>query len=293
LSELLDVDDDDDDDADGPPPGSRAHSNARATLALVASIVATFLVYKLPQELSWPLVLLSTLAHELGHGIAAILVGGKFESLLISPDASGLARATASPGLKAAIVAAGGLVGPACAAALLFVLARRDTLARVGLLVLGAALLACVPLVLVGTYGQVFVSVVALVLLLLGVKAPAWLARLSLAFVAVQLSLSVYSRGDYLFTPVAHTATGDFPSDVANIAANLGLPYWLWGGLCGLFSVIVLLLGARLFLRGVAWWKEEEPAKARAPEPAREPEKLDPLAEIERIVKGQAKRDRA
>jgi hypothetical protein len=76
-------------------------------------------------------------------------------------------------------------------------------------------------------------------------------SQLALVFLAVQLSLSVYSRGDYLFTDVARMSGGDMPSDVANMASALFLPYWFWGALCGALSVVVLCVGATLFLRGV------------------------------------------
>jgi membrane-associated phospholipid phosphatase len=70
-----------------------------------------------------------------------------------------------------------------------------------------------------------------------------------LVFLAVQLSLSVFSRGDYLFSEVARTGSGDFPSDVANMADALFLPYWFWGATCGAFSVAVLVVGLWAFLR--------------------------------------------
>jgi membrane-associated phospholipid phosphatase len=76
-------------------------------------------------------------------------------------------------------------------------------------------------------------------------------------FLAVQLALSVFSRGDYLFTDVARTGEGTFPSDVANMSSALFLPYWFWGALCGAFSVAVLALGLRAYLGVVA----AEPAK--------------------------------
>jgi len=37
------------------------------------------------------------------------------------------------------------------------------------------------------------------------------------------------------------------PSDVAQMAENLFLPYWFWGAVCGLFAVAVLVLGLRAF----------------------------------------------
>ena len=63
-------------------------SHRRARAALFMSVVGTIALYWLPmgQTLAYPLVLLSTLAHELGHGIAALLVGGGFESFVLYAD---------------------------------------------------------------------------------------------------------------------------------------------------------------------------------------------------------------
>jgi hypothetical protein len=65
-------------------------------------------------------------------------------------------------------------------------------------------------------------------------------------FWATQLGLSVFSRADSLFAPVAHTSAWVMPSDVARIAEALWLPYWIQGGLCAVFSVLVLGLRANL-----------------------------------------------
>ena len=85
--------------------------------------------------------------------------------------------------------------------------------------------------------------------LLVAWKTSPRFSQAALAFVAVQLALSVYSRGDYLFTDVAQTATGPQPSDVANMSEALFLPFWFWGALCGLFSVAVVGLGLWAFWR--------------------------------------------
>jgi membrane-associated phospholipid phosphatase len=96
-----------------------------------------------------------------------------------------------------------------------------------------------------------WLTVGAFAALFLGValKAGAEAARTVLVFLSVQLSLTVFSRGGYLFTPSAQTANGVMPSDVANMATALFLPYWFWGAVCGAFSVAVLIIGARSYLR--------------------------------------------
>jgi len=219
---------------------------------LVASVVVTAVLYLVPflRFLAWPFVLVSTVVHELGHGLAAILVGGRFEALLMWSDGSGMASWSALVGrVGHAVIAAGGLVGPAIAAAALFVAGRSRRGSRVALVVGGAGLL-LVDLLLVRTwFGFFFVAVLGLSLLGLGLKAADWLAQATVVFLGTQLALSVFSRADYLFTPVARTADGTSPSDVAHIAEALVLPYWFWGACCGLLSVAVLVWGLVLYLR--------------------------------------------
>ena len=46
--------------------------------------------------LLYPFTILTTWFHEMGHGIAAILMGERFDHLLIFPDGSGLAMSEVS-----------------------------------------------------------------------------------------------------------------------------------------------------------------------------------------------------
>ena len=224
--------------------------NRRLT-AVAGSAVATALLYALPfgRTLAWPLVLISTLAHELGHGLAAFLLGGRFESLVINLDGSGLARSSGAFGrLATATVAGAGLIGPAVAAFLLLVLGRRDRRAGLALGVLGAALLALAFLRVRNAFGFWFVVLIGGALLLVAIRAVA-MAQTVIVLLAVQLGLSVFSRSDYLFTRTALTASGPHPSDVALMADALFLPYWFWGALCGSLSVALLAWGTAIFFR--------------------------------------------
>lgn len=219
---------------------------------LLVSVAATILFWAVPygRYVGYPLMLLSTLVHELGHGVAGVLVGGSFESFEMWSNGSGVAHVTGYDGRVArAIVSAGGLVGPACAAALGFFMARGERRSRGMLLTLGVLLLLADVLIVRSLFGLFFVTAFALTLLWVGTRASGWGSQLTLLFLSIQLSLSVFSRGDYLFTDKAHTGGGVFPSDVANMASALLLPYWFWGALCGAFSVTVLAIGAWAFLR--------------------------------------------
>ena len=224
----------------------------RARLVLFVSLVATVIVYVIEplRALAYPLLLLSTLAHELGHGLAAMLSGGRFHQLVMHFDGSGVAQWSGPPSrLRLAFVAAGGLVGPAFAASFGFLLGRRARTARQALGITAILLAVALLLVVRGVAGMLFVAVLAVFLGIIARAASDEIAQLILVFFSVQLALSVFSRGDYLFTPVALTAQGAMPSDVGQMASALFLPYWFWGFVCGAISVVVLILGLRAYWR--------------------------------------------
>ena len=219
---------------------------------LVISVVITILLYTtgpIGQRIGYPLILLSTLAHEMGHGIAALFVGGQFESFQMWADGSGIAKTQYSGRLASAFVSAGGLCGPAIVAALFFALSNKQKWARASLAVVGIALLVADILLVRSFFGFFFVGLLGALFLWIAVKGPVWSSEFTLVFVAVQLALSVFSRGDYLFTPVAHTSGGELPSDVAQMSNALFLPYWFWGAVCGAFSIAILGWGLLFFFK--------------------------------------------
>jgi hypothetical protein len=227
-------------------------SRARLTLLLSVAITAALYVIPYGHTIAYPLLLISTLVHELGHGLAAVVVGGEFERFVMWSDGSGHAISSgAFSGLESAFIAAGGLVGPALGAVFCLIFARRPRTARYCMAAIGMLLALAELLVVRNLFGLFFVGAFAAACLFLAFRAGSQLVQLALVFLGVQLALSVYSRSDYLFTSVAQTAGGAAPSDAQAIADAIGIgPYWFWGGLCGAFSVAVLLVGGWHFLRG-------------------------------------------
>ena len=223
----------------------------RARWFLLGSVLVTGALYAVPYGwyVAYPLVLLSTYVHEIAHGVAATLVGGQFDFLVIHADGSGLASISVnSSRFAVAFVAGAGLVGPAVGGAALLMLAARPTLARVGLGMI--TLLSAVALIWVvrGIFGWFFVAVLTAGCGAAARRGTAQFAQAVVGFIGVQLALSVFSRADYLFTEVASTGSGSHPSDVANMAGALWLPYWFWGGLCALLSLTALASGGWVFL---------------------------------------------
>lgn len=235
-------------------PNAIAPINAKTMVwTLVGSIVLTLLLYYVipyGHFIAYPLTLFSTWAHEMGHGVAAELVGGEFARFEMWSDGSGVAYSRIpDSGLNRAFTAFGGLVGPAIASLALFVLASKPRLARVGLGLLAFACLLSVVLVVRNVFGVVFVSSFGLIFAAMAYYGNDRVAHFGLVFMAVQLALAVFSRADYLFTDVAQTSAGAHPSDVAQISEALIGPYWFWGGLIALLSAGIIALGLWLFYR--------------------------------------------
>lgn len=223
----------------------------RARSVLMISAIATLALYVIPfgDFIAYPLLLISTVFHELGHGFTALLVGGGFSKLEIYANGGGLAYTTEHGGAASAAVIAGGLVGPAIGAMLCFVAARRPLAARISLAAIGAVLVAAEILYVRTAFGLVFVAALAAVCLGIAARAKTQTSQLALGFLAVQLALSVFSRGGYLFTKTAG-GLGDNVSDVAQMAEVLGGTYWMWGLVCGAISIVCLVAGGWLMVRG-------------------------------------------
>ncbi len=197
----------------------------------------------------YPFTLLATYAHEMGHGLTALLLGGRFHSLVLFPDGSGVARHAIAPGPASALVAAGGLVGPSVAGAALLVLGRKSGLARVVLFIVGVLMGLSVLLYVRGPFGQSFVGLASLALIVFSRFAPPAVALLGLQFLSVQLCLAVFKDLNYMFSPGGYVGGQLMRSDSAAIAEVLILPYWFWGAVTAAFSFTVLALGLRTALR--------------------------------------------
>jgi len=232
------------------PSPERPPSSARTLL--VASAAATLLLYSVPffgHVLARPLLLLSTLAHEMGHGLTAVFLGGSFQRLAMWANGSGLAEIDIAGfgRVSEGLTLAGGRVGPSVAAAICFFLGRTGRGARACLWGLAALLLLAEILLVRNLFG--FVGLLAAACFLAASRLSLAGAQLAVVFAGVQLALAVFSRADCLFARAAINPSGAFPSDVVQMQRVLLLPYWFWGAACGAFSVAVLLAGLRIYWR--------------------------------------------
>jgi hypothetical protein len=216
--------------------------------ALVVLIVRTFV--PLGGTILYPFTLFATWVHEMGHGITGLLVGGSFDSLEIFGNASGLAHGSVGPGWREALRAAGGLLGPPIVGALILSLGRGPKRAAIVLAVLAAVMLLSVPIWVRSLTGWIAIPIVAVLIGGLAYAGGPIVRTVGAQFLGVLLALDTLSRIDYLFTGSVRVGGADRPSDVAIIAAAIGLHYLIWGALLAAVSLVLLAIGVRL-----AWAK--------------------------------------
>lgn len=226
----------------------------QAGSALGIAIIATLALPWIPflSLIAWPLLQVSTLAHELGHGLGALLLGGEFRSLLLFPDGSGVAAYGGHfSALGLATIAAAGLLGPPLAAWALLLAGRHTQSAHRALAIVALLLVLTVLLWAGNAFTVAFCLLLAALLGFLAWRASPAVSQVVCVFLAVQLALAAFSRADYLFTARADTAHGPMPSDVGQIAMALWLPYWFWGALLAVATVALLALGIWQFARAL------------------------------------------
>jgi len=218
---------------------------------LIAAAIATALLWQLPggDYILYPFTILATWFHEMGHGLMALLLGGQFQKLQIFSNGSGVAtygiRSSLGP-IAPAMVAAAGPMGPPLAGAALILASRSFKTASLSLKILGSFLLFSTFIWVRSWFGLVAIPVLGLIILGIALKAPRWTQGFVIQFLGVQACVSTYHQLDYLFSRSAGSLG---LSDTAQMQRYLLLPYWFWGGLMAIASLVILVQSLRVAYR--------------------------------------------
>ena len=218
----------------------------RSRRLLILSTVAVVLLWQVPYgpQLLYPLTLLATYAHEMGHGLTALITGSEFDQMVLHADGSGMAVWHGNPGrVTTALIAAGGLVGPTFAGIGLLLVSSKPRYATKVLAALSALLFVSVVLWSRNAFGVAFLLAVTATLGMAAKLLPQNAASFLLHFIAATLCLSWFNHLGYLFSAEAVVNGVAMPSDSSVIAQALWLPYWFWGGVVALFSLAVAAWG--------------------------------------------------
>lgn len=218
---------------------------------LIAAAIATIVLWQLPigNYILYPFTILATWFHEMSHGLMALLLGGQFRKLEIFGDGSGVATYAMSLSLAPigpALVAAAGPMGPPIAGSGLILASRSFKTATLSLKILGGFLLLSTLIWVRSLFGLIAIPLLGLIILAIALKAPPWLQGFAIQFLGVQACVSTYHQLDYLFS---YSAGPLGLSDTAQIQQRLLLPYWFWGGLMAIASLVILVQSLRIAYR--------------------------------------------
>ncbi|MDZ8051147.1 MAG: M50 family metallopeptidase [Aulosira sp. ZfuVER01] len=209
---------------------------------LIAAAIATIVLWQVPggDYILYPFTILATWFHEMGHGLMALILGGQFQKLQIFGNGSGVAtyRIASSLGpIGPALVAAAGPMGPPIAGAALILASRSFKAASLSLKILGGFLLLSTLVWVRSLFGIVAIPLLGLIILGISLKAPRWVQGFSIQFLGVQACISTYHQLNYLFS---YSAGPLGISDTAQMERYLFLPYWFWGALMAIASLVIL-----------------------------------------------------
>lgn len=209
------------------------HRQRTGLLAMIAVISVLLWQFEIGRLVLYPFTILATWFHEMGHGIAAMLAGSKFDQLLIFPDGSGVAqswRPTDGWRITDAFIAASGPMGPALAGAALIISSRTRKSTRNALTVLGAALLISTLIWVRSVTGWLVLPALGFGILLIVKRASSSRQQLCIQILGVQACISSWNQIGYLFSSGGMIGGQLHRSDTGAIADALLLPYWFWGG---------------------------------------------------------------
>jgi hypothetical protein len=218
---------------------------------LVGAAIATAILWQFPagDYILYPFTILATWFHEMGHGLMALMLGGDFRKLMIFGNGSGLASYTLGSGfipLGPGLVAAAGPMGPPLAGAALILASRSFKTASLSLKILGGVLLFSTLVWVRSGFGLIAVPLLGIGILGIAFKTSRWVQGFAVQFLGVQACVSTYHQLNYLFS---YRAGALGLSDTAQMQRYLLLPYWFWGGLMAVLSLIILVQSLRVAYR--------------------------------------------
>ncbi len=206
-------------------------SNSHGLLVLIFAALLFLLLSRIPYGhfIQWPFVIVTTFVHEMGHGIAAILSGGKLLNIELYQNASGLARTQTIPGWRQAFIAGGGLVAPAVLGGMFIVAGKSRTASSRVLLIFSLFILLSCVLWLRSGFGLIIMLPMGAGLLLIARKGSAMLQHFVIQFIGVHMLVDTFTRTlRYLFSSSVNVGGAQRHSDSAVIAQHLIGGQFFW-----------------------------------------------------------------
>jgi hypothetical protein len=214
-------------------------------IILISFAITTIVIWQIPggRLILYPFTLLGTWFHEMGHGIAGMILGGNFKTLEINYDGSGLAYITGEiyfGNIGQAIIAAAGAFGPVITGASFIALSRKADISKFILMILSIIILISVVLWLRSWIAILVISAIALIIIFIALNSNEKIKSFTVQFLGFQSCISAYISLDNLFSNYIIINEVSQLSDTAIIEKYLFLPYWFWGLIIIITSIILI-----------------------------------------------------
>lgn len=203
--------------------------------------------------LFYPLTLISTWFHEIGHAVGTWIIGGKVDSIHIYSNLSGVTNSMIPLGtgnIKQAIIAAGGPVMPSIIGSILLLSGRNQISAKLALLLLSGSMFISVVLLGNLSIGMLMIGLIAWGIGYSALKLNEDFLRILTQILGIEGGISIFSTFSYLSSDVSALINGQtFTSDTQFLASLVGSSHFFWA--ITLTAIpIVLMVFALLFSLG-------------------------------------------
>jgi len=218
-----------------------------ARLLLITLLIIFLINVPFLKWVVYPFTIFSTYIHEMCHGIAAVLAGGKIESLRIYPDGSGLAY-TLLPSINGvpkgrAFVASAGYQGTAVVGCLLLLLRRTKRGPRACMVLLGLCMVLSVALLIRNAFGIVAISSLGVLLCVSAWKLPSARMRDLYVSIAVTTALNAITSIESLYGSNFVVNGQASQTDAHSMAEVMGGGRFLWATIWLFMGVLLTLVG--------------------------------------------------
>jgi hypothetical protein len=235
----------------------------RDKILLGACVIMIILMnFDTGRYLLYPFKLFATWVHEMSHGVAAKLTGGKIGVLKIYSDASGscVYYYDGTP-WKRAFISSAGYTGTAFWGCILLLFRRTVLGPTIGTIGFGLAILLSCALYVRNKFGLIALGIEGLFLLLCGWFLPAfWLDHLY-SFLAVTCSMNALIDIKNLYASSQGSVGGQVSaSDADMVSRYWGRDYRFWATCWLVFAIVMTLIGI-FFAKDAKelFWKKNKP----------------------------------
>eukprot|EP00568_Trieres_chinensis_P000274 CAMPEP_0183308524 /NCGR_PEP_ID=MMETSP0160_2-20130417/22309_1 /TAXON_ID=2839 ORGANISM="Odontella Sinensis, Strain Grunow 1884" /NCGR_SAMPLE_ID=MMETSP0160_2 /ASSEMBLY_ACC=CAM_ASM_000250 /LENGTH=267 /DNA_ID=CAMNT_0025472379 /DNA_START=128 /DNA_END=928 /DNA_ORIENTATION=- len=196
-------------------------------LLLITILIVILMNIPFVKWVLYPFTIFSTWIHEMCHGMAALIVGGRIHKLLIFADTSGLAYTSLPPGpSRYAFVVSAGYQGTAVVGFLLLLFRRTKRGPRSGTVALGLVMILSTAIWIRNVFGCIAIPLIGIGLCLCGWKLPSARMRDVYVCVAVTCTWNAITSVHDLFGS-AHYVNGDpTDTDAHSMGNAVGGPFW-------------------------------------------------------------------